>query len=559
MHRFSVTHKRLKMGMTGLSTHFARRVITLLLLLCACMVRAERILLVPLDSRPAAGQFAQMMAHIANVDVMLPEYSTLGRFTTPGNPGAILNWLQNQNYKDVRAVVVSTDMIAYGGLIASRTGDIPKKVALERLQKLARIRAQHPEVRFYLFSAIMRLVPTATKKTAPWRIQLGRFEELRSRYKADKSPAILANMNSVLPEVPPAELKRYEQTRERNLEISAELIRMVAREQFDYLAFGQDDARPYGPHVWETQRLKEISAQNDVEGKVYFCEGIDQHSNVLLSRALMKRHDWKPKIKIVYADENGRNMFATFESKTIEQSLKDQILASGAEPAKDDGAYDFALYVNTPNRRPDRFKTFVEDLTNEIDQGLPVAVADINLARDGTADPELFSFLSQNDRMTKLLSFAGWNTAGNSMGTAIPAANIYLLSRRLNNDPLEREISRREFLLHRFVNDYAYHKFVRPQAYSMIDASSTATREETYGQTFKAVDDFVRGDVYKYLEYYWHEEFEGKRFYAGNREYELSGLSNIRIFLPWPRAYEVRLEFQLHAQPVAVADHHGGK
>jgi hypothetical protein len=535
-----------------------RRVVTLLIfVLAASFAPAERLLLVPLDSRPAAGQFAQMMAHIANVDVMLPEYATLGRFTTPGSPGAILNWLQNENYHDVRAVVVSADMIAFGGLIASRTSDTTKKVALERLQKLARIRALHPEVRFYVFSAIMRLVPTATKKSAAWRLQLGRFEELRSRYKADKDPNILQNMNAVLPEVPPAELKRYEQTRERNLELSAELIRMVARDQFDYLAFGQDDARPYGPHIWETQRLKEIAAENDVEGRVYFCEGIDQHANVLLSRALLKRHDWKPKIKIVYSDEAGKNLFASFESKTIEQSLNDQIMASGAEPAKDDGAYDFALYVNTPNRRAEQFNQFVSDLTTEIDQGLPCAVADINLSRDGTADPELFTFLSANDRMTKLLAFAGWNTAGNSMGTAIPAANIYLLSRRLNVDPLEREISRREFLLHRFVNDYAYHKFVRPHAYSMIDASTTATREETYGQTFKEVNDFVREDVYKYLEYYWHEEFEGKRFYAGTKEYELSGLSNIRIFLPWPRAYEVRLEFQLHAQPVASAEHHG--
>ena len=140
------------------------------------------------------------------------------------------------------------------------------------------------------------------------------------------------------------------------------------------------------------------------------------------------------------------------------------------------------------------------------------------------------------------------------MGTAIPAANIYLLSRRLNVDPLERELARREFLLHRFVNDYAYHKFVRPQAYQMIDASHTSSREETYGETFKEVNDFVRTDVYRYLEYYFHEEFEGKRFFAGTTEYELSGLSNIKIFLPWPRAYEVRLEFQLHAEPVAAAE-----
>jgi len=273
----------------------------------------------------------------------------------------------------------------------------------------------------------------------------------------------------------------------------------------------------------------------------------------------MKRHDWKPKIKVVYSDPQGPHKFANFESKTIEQSLSDQIIASGAEPAKGDGPYDYALYVNVPGRRSDYFGQFIESLSSEMEQGFPVAVADINLANDGTADPQLFSYLSANDRMTKLLSFAGWNTAGNTMGTAIPAANIYLLSRRLNSDPLERELARREFLLHRFVNDYAYHRFIRPQAYSMIDASHTATREETYGETYKEVNQFVQEDVTKYLEYYWHEEFEGKRFFAGTTEYALSSLSNVKIFLPWPRAYEVRLEFHLHAQPVAAADGGGGK
>jgi hypothetical protein len=531
-----------------------RRFVAVTALLSAiCTAQAERILLVPLDSRPAAGQFAQMIAHMANADVRMPEYSTLGRFTTPGSCSAILNWLQTQNYDDVKAVVVSADMIAYGGLIASRTSGPTKQEALERLKKLARIRALHPEVKFYVFSAIMRLVPTATKFTASWRVQLGRVEELRSRYKSDKNPAWLSEIERLSADVPAAEFDRYKQTRMRNLQVCAELIRMVARNEFDYVAFGQDDARPFGPHVWETQRLKQITRENDVEGQIYFCEGIDQHSNVLLSRALLKRHDWKPKIKIVYSDDLGRRRYANFESKTIEKSLNDQILASGAEPASEDGAYDYALYVNTPGRRQAQFSQFVEALANEIDQGLPVAVADINLAKDGTADPDLFGYLSQNDRMVKLLSFAGWNTAGNSMGTAIPAANVYLLSRKVNVDPLERELARRVFLLHRFVNDYAYHKFVRPQAYMMIDASQSGNRDETYGATFHDVDQFVRHDVNKYLEHYWHEEFEGKRFFAGTTQYELTGISNVRIFLPWPRAYEVRLEFQLHAQPVVAA------
>lgn len=525
--------------------------ISLWVLFCVSAL-AERILLVPLDSRPAAGQFAQMIGNMASVQVRQPEYSTLGRFTTPGDPDAILDWLARQDYHDVTAVIASADMIAYGGLIASRTLDTTKATAKSRLDRLASIREAHPGVKFYVFSAVMRLVPTATKRTADWRIQLGRYMELQSRMKMEPDPAFPPEMARMKRQVPEGEIERYDRTRVRNLEINASLLRMLAADKFDYVAFGQDDARPYGPHVWETQRLKEIAAEENVRDKAYFCEGIDQHANVLLSRALLNQNDWHPRIRVVYSDPVKRTAYAAFESKTIDQSLSDQITASGAIPAPEYQPYDFSLYVNVPGRRVEPFNQFVVQLQNDIDQGFPVAVADINLAKDGTADPDLFKILSANDRMVRILAFAGWNTAGNTMGTSIPAANVYLLSRRLRSDPLERELARREFLLHRFVNDYAYHKFTRPQAYSMIDASHTATREETYGPTFANVDRFVREDVKKYLNYYWQQEFEGKSFFAGTTQYKLTEVDNVKVFLPWPRAYEVRLEFHLKAEPVAT-------
>jgi hypothetical protein len=147
----------------------------------------------------------------------------------------------------------------------------------------------------------------------------------------------------------------------------------------------------------------------------------------------------------------------------------------------------------------------------------------------------------------RLLSFAGWNTAGNTVGTAIPAANVYLLAKRTQVDPLQREIAQREFLLHRFVNDYAYHKFTRPVAYSLVEAHKHMSRDETYGSAFNELNDFVKRDLTKHLERYFKDQFLGKRFLAGDRAYVFSGLDAVRVFLPWPRAYEVRLEFKLVA------------
>src|SRR6476659_2293307 len=123
--------------------------------LLAVAAHAERIILIPLDNRPAAGQFAQMIGAMANTQVVMPPYDFLGRFVQPGNPEEILDWLESQDLEQVPSVVVSTDMIAYGSLIASRTNDTPKEIAFARLQRLAKIRAKYPRTKFYLFSSIM--------------------------------------------------------------------------------------------------------------------------------------------------------------------------------------------------------------------------------------------------------------------------------------------------------------------------------------------------------------------------------------------------------------------
>lgn len=513
---------------------------------CVAVVQAhgDKVLLVPIDSRPAAGQFAQMIGKMASTTVAMPPYDLLGRFTKPGKPDAILDWLDNQDFKGVTSVIVSTDMVTYGGLIASRVDSTPTEVAEKRLARLEAIRKKHPGTAFYAFCSIMRLAPTATAVSAPWRAALARYAELTDRYARTKSSSDFESLKNLVKIVPSTEIDRYERTRQRNHHIQAVLIRMAAAGTFNYLTLGQDDARAYGPHVPETIHLKQLVQGLGIGGKVYFCEGIDQLSNVLISRALLKDAGWQPRVRIVYSDPGRMNDYASFESKPISESLRDQIFASGARPVSADTTADYDLFVNVPKRSPETFKAFLHELSDELDQSFPVCVSDINLARDGTADPELFNGLMDNQRMMRLLSFAGWNTAGNSLGTSIPAANVYLLARKLNRNPLEREVAQREFLLHRFVNDYAYHKLTRPIAYSLIDKTK-GNRDETNEPLFSQVQSFVRRDLEKHLEEYFTEQFQGRKFYAGTHQYEVEGLQNVKIFLPWPRAYEVRLEFSM--------------
>jgi hypothetical protein len=170
----------------------------------------------------------------------------------------------------------------------------------------------------------------------------------------------------------------------------------------------------------------------------------------------------------------------------------------------------------------------------------------VNLTNRAAADPRLFEALTQNHRAPKLLSYAGWNTAGNTVGTSIPAANMVVLGRRSHTGAVDREVAREEFLLHRLVNDFAYHTYTRPAAYSLISSIQRGgSRDEIYGDDYTTVSRFVSKNLKGYLDRYFEEQFQGEDIEVDGKKMKLFALDGETIWLPWPRAYEVRIEFRI--------------
>src|SRR5687768_14391857 len=114
--------------------------------------------LIPLDNRPCNIRFPQQIAAIGASQLLVPPNENLGYFTTPGKPSALADWLEN--IPEVEGLIVSSDMLAYGGLVASRRGTPPLQVALDNLQILKEWHEAHPQTPIYAFSILMRLAVT---------------------------------------------------------------------------------------------------------------------------------------------------------------------------------------------------------------------------------------------------------------------------------------------------------------------------------------------------------------------------------------------------------------
>ncbi|MER3466556.1 MAG: hypothetical protein C4340_05410, partial [Armatimonadota bacterium] len=105
---------------------------------------ASRLAVVPLDSRPPTAQMPVLLADIVGAEVVVPPLELLGKFTTPGSVDKVSAWLLDQCDDGVDAAIVSADMLAYGGLIASREPTVIAEQALRRLETLRALRKKHP-------------------------------------------------------------------------------------------------------------------------------------------------------------------------------------------------------------------------------------------------------------------------------------------------------------------------------------------------------------------------------------------------------------------------------
>lgn len=517
---------------------------------------AARVLLVPLDSRPATSQFPKLLGNIASVAVDTPDMESLGRFTTPGKPAAIKQWLEMQPMDGVSAIIVSSDMLGYGGLIASRLPYVDVKTALNNLSVLQTIRREHPNIPIYVFSSLMRTAPTATNESRTWRMSLAKYVEMKSRYVDTREPQLPALLAKLSRNIPAGELQKYLNARKRNLAVLKALLEMVREGTITYLTIGTDDAQVYGPHVAELRQLNAASRTLGIERSVFFCEGIDQHASLLLSRALLKTAGWSPKVFVKFSDPASGKKLAGYESQPLASSIRGQITASGATQVATADKADYFLYLNAPGTSNSDLNSFALSITRDISQSLRVAVADINFAKDGSADSRLISELWRQQKAGSLLAFAGWNTAGNTIGTAIPQANIYLTAKRLGVDEVQREKSEKVFLLHRLISDYGYHKYVRPAAYRMAEMQFGATREEAYGEVFQKMQDWVQRNTSSLLRKYFREQFEERQL---TQNCKIAALKDVRVSLPWPRAFEVRVDFDFVLQPVMAAGQASGR
>lgn len=525
------------------------------LLLLACFVFSQamalaqgdqgfRVLFIPLDDRPPCLQFPVQMGRIGEIELISPPRELLGRFTEFGQCDAIINWIKTQDLSRFDAAVVSFDMLAYGGLVASRVHATPVNLALARLDIVRIIHRANPKMKIYASSVIMRLAPTADGKNEAYREKLSKWAEISVDRQAELQTRQLEA------EIPAAALEDYRAARQRNLQLNRSAIQMTQEGVIDYLILSQDDAKPRGVHVQEREGLIQLIQKEGLQAKIAVQPGADEVSMLLLARCANMAYGYQPKVKAIYAAEKTADQVMPFEDRPLRKTVSFHLEAVGAKEVTEAAEADILFFVFADRFTPGAAEQFAQQIIQHSKPNTQgIIVADVDPKGDVQGGDQTFTeALQKANIFAKVYGYACWNTAGNTIGTALPHGMVYnvaknqlsklqLFGKQLRSAQqilLERQTW---FTMNRLLDDYTYHSLIRPDLQKSLREKNWNPYRLTVNQT-PLVEQLCMEKLQP-LAQRTMEAFFPKKM---SKKPQLQALS---FDLPWDRTFEAEIDFKL--------------
>lgn len=483
--------------------------------------------------------------------VITPPRDQIGYYTTPGDGDAIGKWLLDRG-EEVDGFIVSVSMLAYGGLIGSRTGEQSPEDALNNIQVIKELKERYPQKPIYVYDTIQRLAVTAINdeyekyyaQVREWAILYDKVHNLGMEAERERLEELEAA-------IPPHVLADYLQARERNHEINKLLIEWTNEQTIDYLILAQDDAAPYGLHRAERETLVQLVEDLGVERQVSVFPGADEVDVVLVSRFVNDLFGTSPSFYVEYGGIDGADWTAPFEDVPFASNVDKHIVSAGGTVTDDAEKADIHLLLNTPSAEEDKRAADIEKLVTRTQQLLKqkkkVAIGDVIYVN--RADEAFVTKLAEEVDLTKIHAYSAWNTAGNALGITVGHAAVReaLLQQTSGfGIPVYKQTAQAhyDFLLHRFAKDQGYKNVVQPVAREYVKALGAG--EFALGDHYDQVNAFVDEHLVAETEK-WYRYFDGKKVligHRGNKDFysTISGLTDVYVKLPWPRIFEAELE-----------------
>ena len=509
----------------------------------------EKIFFVPHDDRPIdLQQTVEVVEQLKDYEIIVPPQEILSNCLSAGDTDALWENLE-ENLKDVKAAVISSDSMLYGGLIPSRKHEFTRAKIFANLNRFEKIRQKNPNLKIYVFCSLMRTPTAGTPgdvEEPDYYVQYGgnifEFSALADKQEVyGLTPGELGAMEYYRRRIPGYVLNDWLDRRTKNLAATKILIDMTQNGTIDYLVIGRDDNSEFGQTHRENRYLKNYLAQKNLtEDNFMTMNGIDEIGLLLLTRAVNELRHETPEIYVRYNVGAGGDTIPAYSDEKISDSVREAAQIAGAKISTVPRKSDFVLLVNTDpegktfhdhNPRPGKKNVPADSKKREstdhfynlvkyyIGLGYPVGIADISYANG--ADNALLHLLSKKNLLFKIHAYAGWNTATNTTGFALGAG---ILSN------LMTPASRIKLLYRRYLDDWGYQANVRTILGSDLFRITGQTSDYA---NLNGRKDFIETRNTDLMNDFARKNLPPFKF-----------AKNFKVTNPWNRMFECRIDFE---------------
>ncbi len=499
----------------------------------------EKILYIPHDNRPVVVEQTIEVIERAGYKVITPPKEILGSREDFGNPDRLWEWLDRNTKKDIKAAVISSDAMLYGSLISSRKHNYDKQLILERAELFRDFRKKNKKLPIYVFGSIMRTPRNALSSGYEepdyyrhYGANIFRYTALIDKLEVEGlTPRENKEIVFLQKLIPERALNDWQERREKNFEANEKLIDMANEKIFDCLLLGRDDNAPFSQTHMEGRNLAKYG-EKITKNRYQTIAGIDEMGLILLTRAIHDHTNDKTSVFVSYNTGAGGKTIPTYSDESIDDSINAEFLALGANRVYDASRADFILAVNTnPDGKTyeaisplnnsiarEGTNSFVNSVQSYLNSGAKVSVADISFANG--ADNAMLEKLKNQKMLFKLHSYAGWNTATNSTGSALSTG---ILAKKMSSN------DKNQLLFTRYLDDWAYQANIR----NIVSAQLNWINGEGYYNSL---------DEKKYDAAAWCEQM--LTYFVKNNFSEVRLKDKIRVQFPWNRMFESEISFE---------------
>ena len=501
--------------------------------------KCKAITCIPLDDRPCNCQFMQRLAAFRGVSVRFPRRAWLGSLHRAGQCQKI--W-HNLKYYDAPFSIVALDMLLWGGLVASRRAEA---LACERINwNIEEVMRWCKYSRTMAYSTIMRVPPTqTTAEQVRWAERLSELSlRIGDKFKhlIDLRREILddsATWHSLLGDIPESAWEEYWQQRKRKHQINVDIIVQWMHHRLDdsLLFFCYDDSKTRGINILEGEELATVFEDR---ANVALTTGTDEVSQLLLCRVLAPGE----KLGLVWLDSAAPKITTPYEDVCLEEVVRRQgyvancTLLFGADAKK----CAKQLWIWSPYRSGPREcsqqgevcepldkkrQNFLDKLEVALSQGRKIVLVDLAYANGG--DMRLMKALIERKMLGKLGGYSAWNTAGNSLGTALAILALWP-----ERETVKSRTALTRFLLERIIDDYYYQAIWRAQLGEKYGPPFTCLTPEQVREAQEFLDERVQA--------VWEDVLADA--------FPQWSLKKASIRLPWERLFECEVDMKIAHQ-----------